>query len=250
MTAPRKLDVVLTVVFLLVGGFLCPALFAQEKCSAEEKLQLSPEQIRLAATQLGARGETAGHVYLFDTDKLDLFSQGIVVRLRQGTSNDLMVKLRPPAGKRFFDPGEKGSKYKCEMDWSAGHAQPSYSITSPYAGEQPPKKGSEVLDLLTPAQKKLIQEARVSVDWSRVHRIAEIQSTQWQITDQGGFRKLTLELWKWPSGQILELSTKTPAGRAATAYTALQQLVRAKGLAPTDNQRLKTTVVLQSVTSK
>ncbi len=250
MTAPRKLEVVFAVVFLLVGGFLCPALFAQEECSAEEKLLLLPEQTRLAATQLGARGETAGHVYLFDTDKLDLFSQGVILRLRQGTSNDLMVKLRPPAGKGFFAPGEKGSKYKCELDWAGGQAQASYSITRPYAGEQLPEKGSEVLDLLTPAQKKLIQEAQVSVDWSRVHRIAEIQSTQWQITDQGGFRKLTLELWKWPSGQILELSTKTPGKSAAPAYAELQQLVRAKGLAPTDNQRLKTTLVLQSVTSK
>ncbi len=250
MMIPRNLEAFFVVAFLLASIFLRSASSAKEKCSAEAKLLLSPEQTQLAATALDAREETLGHVYLFDTDKLDLLSQGVIVRLRQGTRNDLMVKLRSPAGKEFFDPGEKGSKYKCEEDVAGGEARPSYSITTPYSGQQLPITGNAVFSLLTPAQKKLLQEAQVSIDWSRVRRIADIQSTEWQVTDQGDFHKLTLELWKWPAGQILELSTKTRAEPGPAAYSELRQLAKAKGLSLLATQQLKTAIVLQSITSK
>src|SRR5208283_2884522 len=83
---------------------LCAALHAKERCDAEVKLLLSPEQSQAAVRALKARGETSGRVYFFDTDQLDLLSQGVIVRLRQGSANDLTVKLRPAMGKAFRDP--------------------------------------------------------------------------------------------------------------------------------------------------
>ena len=250
MMAPRNPNVSCLIAGILTVVFLCSASPAQENCSAEVKLLLSPAQTQLAVTAFGARGEAAGHVYLFDTDKLDLLSQGVIVRLRQGASNDLMVKLRPRNGKQFFNPSVGNGKYKCEVDVAGSEGQPSYSITNGYAGKQLPITGSAVFDLLSPEQKQLLEQAQLAIDWSRVHRIADIQSTAWQIAGQGKFRKLTLELWTWPAGQVLELSAKVGGKRGSAAYSELLELAKGKGLSVSPVQKLKTAVVLESVTPK
>ncbi len=248
--APRNSNVSCLIAGILTAVFLCSALPAQENCSAEVKLLLSPAQTQLAVSAFGARGAAAGHVYLFDTDKLDLLSQGVIVRLRLGASNDLMVKLRPRNGKQFFNPSDGDGKYKCEIDVAGSEEQPSYSITNGYAGKQLPITGNAVFDLLSPEQKQLLEQAQLAIDWSRVHRIADIQSTAWQIAGQGKFRKLTLDLWTWPAGQVLELSAKVGARRGSAAYSELLSLAKVKELLLSPVQKLKTAVVLESVTPK
>jgi hypothetical protein len=104
--------------------------------------------------------------------------------------------------------------------------------------------------LLSPEQKKLLEQAQLSIDWSRVHRIADLQSTAWQIAGQGKFRKLTLELWTWPAGRVLELSAKVGAKRGSAAYSELLELAKDKGLSLSPVQKLKTTVVLESIAPK
>jgi hypothetical protein len=249
-TPRRKLAAFFLLAGILTVVLFCSALHAQDDCPVEVKLLLSPGKTQPAVTALGAGAESSGQVYLFDSDKLDLLSQGVIVRLRQGTSNDLMVKLRPRSGKQFANPSTGDGKYKCEVDVAGGEGQPSYSVTTPYTGNQPPTTGIAVFALLTTAQKALLQEAEVSIDWSRVHRVAEIQSTTWLIPTLGSFRKLTLEQWKWPGAQVLELSAKAKAKQGAAAYSDLQQLAKTQGLSLSEVQRLKTSLVLQSVTSK
>ena len=140
-----------------------------------------------------------------------------------------MVKLRPRNGKQFFKPSVGDGKYKCEVDVAGSEGQPSYSITNGYAGKQLPITGSAVFDLLSPEQKQLLEQAQLAIDWSRVHRIADIQSTAWQIAGQGKFRKLTLELWTWPAGQVLELSAKVGAKRGSAAYSELLESGESQG---------------------
>ncbi|MGC2109958.1 MAG: hypothetical protein WA655_10605 [Candidatus Korobacteraceae bacterium] len=214
------------------------------------KLLLSPAQTQAAIAALAADDERHGQVYLFDTDKLDLLSQGLILRLRQGAGNDLMVKVRPQAGKQFSDPSAGQEKYKCEVDVAGGAGQPSYSITIPLTGTQLPSTGREVFALLSPAQKKLLEQAHAAIDWSGVKRLAEIQSTGWQVKGRGNFRKLSLELWQWRGGQVLELSTRAKAKQGSEAYSGLQRLAQQKDLALESTQQLKTTLVLQSVTTR
>src|SRR5271170_4390711 len=80
------------------------ALHAQDKCNIEAKLLLSPTQAQAAIASLNLEKETGGRVYFFDTSALDLLSQGLIVRLRQGADNDLTVKLRPPGGRKLLLP--------------------------------------------------------------------------------------------------------------------------------------------------
>jgi hypothetical protein len=72
--------------------FLCSVLHAQDRCDVEVKLLLSPSEDQVAFTALDVKKETTGFVYFFDTNTLDLLSQGVIVRLRQGIGNATVVQ--------------------------------------------------------------------------------------------------------------------------------------------------------------
>jgi hypothetical protein len=225
--------------------FFCATLHAQETCNAEAKILLLPEQRQAVVAKLKATKRADSRISFFDTTALDLMSQGVILRLRQGVDSDLTVKLRPPAGRTFSDPSAGREDYKCEVDLTATGPVRSYSIRRKYGAERLPATGSEIFSMLSPGQKKLLEEARVSIDWTRVRRIADIRSIAWQIKRQPDFDQLTLELWEWPAGEVLELSTKVQADAGPSAYAALQQLIKRTGLSISDVQEPKTSVVLR-----
>jgi hypothetical protein len=228
------------------GAFLFfrPGLQAQQECGVEVKILLSSTDSQAAAA-LGAKKQSAGRIYFFDTNEVDLLSQGLIVRLRQGSRGDLTVKLRPPGGKQSSAHVE-GSE--CEVDLTGEGENYSYSISSPFDEEKLPESGFEILRLLDSGQTKMLQSAHVPLDWSRVKRVADIASTSWQIRDQPPFGKLTLELWAWPGGSLLELSTKVRPDAASTTYLALRQLVKKKHLSISPDQGLKTMLALKAIT--
>jgi hypothetical protein len=237
--------------FLFLGCaalFSCSRLHAQDNCNVEVKLLLSPTETQAAIAALDAKKETAGRVYFFDTDALDLLSQGAIVRLRQGTKSDLTVKLRPPSGKKFSTPSQGRDGFKCEVDLTAEGANPSYSITSASAPAEPLQSGKDVFRLLSPAQMKLLEDAQISVDWTHVKRIAEVTSTDWQTRAQPHLGKLALELWEWPGGKALELSAKAASDAGPSTYAELQQLVKWKQLSISSIQRAKTSIALEAIT--
>jgi hypothetical protein len=224
---------------------LCATIRAQEACDVEAKILLLPAESQLAVAKLKATGEASGHVYFFDTNRRELLSQGVIVRLRQGARSDLTVKLRRPEGKGLSESRSGRNNYKCEVDLTASGPARSYSIRKKYVGDRLPATGSEILGLLSPGQKKLLKEAQVSIDWARVERVEDIRSTTWQVKGRPGFEGLTLELWQWPAGNVLELSTRAQASAGSSAYAALRRLVERAGLSPSDVQELKTSVVLR-----
>jgi len=226
----------------------CPGLHAQENCNVEVKLLLSPAEARAAVAAFGGTKESPGRIYFFDTDKLDLLSQGAIVRLRQGAKSDLTIKFRAPNDKKLSPAAEGGHVFKCEVDLTGEGANSSYSIARHLAAAELPQTGLEVSRLLSSAQIKLFEDAGVSVDWSRVKRVAEITSTDWQTHSQPHVGKLTLELWEWPAGKVLELSTKVSSDAGASAYVKLRQLVQAKQLAMSPEQRVKTSIALEAIT--
>jgi hypothetical protein len=225
----------------------CSRLQARENCNVEVKLELLPAETQAALTALSVKKQIAGRVYFFDTDSLDLLSQGAIVRLRSGAQNDLTVKLRPPKGKTFPAPSESLNDLKCEVDLTGDGANSSYSIGRRIAAEQLPQTGSDVSILLSPNQKKLLNDAQISVDWTHIKRIAAIESTTWRTRTQPHFRKRSLELWEWPGGKVLEISTKVSKDESLSVYTELQKLVRTKGLSTAPDQRAKTTIVLEAI---
>jgi len=233
------------IVGVCVTFFLCATVDAQEACNVEAKVLLLPGESQVAVTKLKATRKATGRIYFFDTNALDLLSQGAIVRLRQGANDDLTVKLRAPGGKSFSDPSAGREDYKCEVDLTANGPIRSYSIRRKYTARRLPATGSEILGMLSPGQKELLEESQASIEWARVKRIANVRSTAWQIKRLPGFDRLWLELWEWPTGKVLELSTRVQADAGPSTYAALQQLIKRTGLSPSNVQELKTSVVLR-----
>jgi hypothetical protein len=225
---------------------LWASLPTQEECNAEVKLLLPSNEILSAITSFNAKKGKPGRVYFFDTNALDLLSQGLIIRLRQGAQTDLTVKLRRPTGNRSVDIGDGEGRSKCEMDVIGGTPVRSYSIQTDFTAALP-ERGNQLYASLSRTQKRFLEEARVSIDWNQVKRIADIQSTSWTIKGQKSFTKLNLELWEWPTGEILELSTKVGADEGTALYTQLRQLAVTKGLQPSSSQTSKTTLALENI---
>ena len=246
MLLPKR-TVPLFIVFVCAGISLCSASHAQERCSAEVKLLLSPMETQPARSALNFTKEVAGFVYFFDTDSLDLLANGVILRLRRGPDSDLTIKWRLSKGKKFFATPGDHEDFTCERDFTGDGAQLSYSIKRKYTAEQLPMTGGDITRLLSQGQKKLLQGAHVSIDWSRVKRVVEIKSTTWETRAQAGARKLTLEAWEWPDGKVLEISTRTRPDDGPSTYAELQELANTNGLSLSPIQGFKTSIVLKSV---
>ena len=227
---------------------LCCSLRAEENCPGEIKLLLSPPTIQTVIAALGFEHKTVGRVYLFDSNQLDLLKQGVILRIRQGRNNDLTVKVRLPAGNRAVEASALGKQAPCEMDRTAAGEDISYSVGRKYKPHRVPEVGEDISGALSPQQQRLLQEAGVSIDWSRVKRLANIELSKWESTAVPSFRRLILELWESPEGQILELSTKVETGAGASKYAELQRLINEKGLTLSDNQGTKTSWLLENLT--
>jgi len=232
----------LMAVFLLVSS-----VHGQETCSEEVKLLLSPTQVQAAVPTLQARGEIRGRVYFYDTPALDLLSKGVILRLREGEEIDLTAKLRPLSGEKFVDPSGGHEQYKCEVDLNDGVEQQSFSVQKKYVGGKVPETGEDLLGLLSEGQKKLLAEAKVQIDWGRVRRVAAIQSTSWTTKAEAPLGKLSLELWEWPGGRILEVSTKVAQDAGQATYVELKELAKKNGLALSADQRSKTATALGAI---
>jgi hypothetical protein len=234
-----------TIALLCAATFLVSASQAEEKCPVEIKLLLSQPTIQTVVASLGFEKEMAGRVYFFDTDGLDLLKHGVIVRVRQGSDNDLTVKVRVPEGSKKVDTSLLREHFQCEIDRNAAGDNISYSVSRKYKPSQVPEMGTDISKLLSPAQTKLLQLAQVSIDWSGVKRMGNIKSSKWETKDQPPFRKLALELWESPVGNILELSAKVGSVEGQSKYAELQRLVNMKGLSLSASQGTKTSTVLE-----
>jgi len=234
---------VLVALMLLTCGNLC----AQPDCDVEVKLLLSPAQVQKAVSALNARGETPGSNYFYDTPKLELLSQGLILRLRGGKESDLTVKLRPSADKKFSGSSGAGDRFKCEGEITGGVESMSYSVAIGFDADRLPETGEQLQALLSAGQKKLLADSGIPIDWLRVKQVANISSTSWTARADGLPGKLSLELWRWRKGSVLELSTKTGAETGKATYDALEDLAKKDGLTLSKDQRSKTATALDEI---
>jgi hypothetical protein len=229
--------------------FLSSNLRAAENCSAEVKLLLSPQTVQTVITSLTFDGEVTGRVYFFDTDQLDLLKRGVIVRVRQGAINDITVKVRVPENNKHVDATRLREHFPCETNRTGAGADTDYSVPHRYKVLQVPEMGRDISGVLSLRQKRFLQEAGVSIEWGRVKRIAEVKVTKWDAPAHLPFRKLTLELWEWRTGNILELSTKIASDAGPSKYAELQRLADAKSLSLSPIQGPKTRIVLETLTN-
>ena len=223
MASLVRSNLILMAMFLLVFG-----LHGQETCGEEVKLLLSPTQVHAAVPALHARGKTHGRIYFYDTSSLDLLANGVILRLRAGAEIDLTAKLRPHSDERFLGPSGGREGYKCEVDLNDGAENRAFSVRNKFVTAKVPETGEELFQLLSEGQKKLLEDSKVQIDWTQIKRIAEIESTSWTTRATPPFGKLSLELWEWPSGRILEVSTKVAPEAGQSTYVELRNLAEQK----------------------
>ena len=226
--------------------FPCATACAQQRCSAEAKLLVSPTQTESAVTVLHASKSSDENVYFFDTKESDLFSQGVMVRLRTAPKNDLTVKLRFNEGTSSTALLQGNGAWKCETDVVGNEELTAYSLDSDWNKKSVPETGEQVYSALTAEQQKLLGAARISIDWHRVKRRGEIHAIDWRVHPGGPLRAVTIELWEWPGGKILELSTRTVQGSGAGVLGQLRELAERSGLAIEENQTAKTGLFLNT----
>ena len=224
---------------------LCSALHAQEVCSVEIKILLSPASTKSVISSLGFGKETTGRIYFFDTDNLSLLAQGVIVRVRRGAKNDLTVKVRLPEGIDQIDTSKLRERFACEIDRTEAGANTSYSVGQKFKNAQLPDAGDALFTDLSAQQRRLLKDAHVSINWSNVKTIASIRSTTWETSSDSPLHKLTLEYWEFPAGSLLELSTRNAADKWESKDADLHRIVKLKGLALSANQQTKTTTVLR-----
>lgn len=234
---------------LLATVSITSTLYAQQTCSEEVKLLLAPTQLQTAIPALHATGKTHGRVYFYDAPALDLLSKGVILRLRVGAEIDLTAKLRPLSGEKFVDPSNGHERFKCEVDLNGGIENQSFSLQNKYRATNAPQTGEEIFHLLSDGQRQLLTDSKVQIDWKQVKRIADIQSTSWTASAKPPLGQLSLELWEWPGGKILEVSTRTTPDTGKSTYTALQNLAQKNNLELNPIQRPKTAIALEAITA-
>ena len=96
---------------------------------------------------------------------------------------------------------------------------------------------------------RLLQDSKVQIDWKRVKRIVEIQSTSWTSRAKPPLGKLSVELWEWPGGSLFEVSTRVAPDTRLATFVELRDLANKKGLALDTNQHSKTSIALGQITA-
>jgi hypothetical protein len=222
-------------------------LHASDNCGEEIKLLLSPAQVQSTAASLNAGKQKHSQIYFYDTPKLDLLAEGLILRIRQGADSDFTVKLRPASEHQFSARATGKEGFKCEGEVIDGVERPSYSMQSEFVTSTVPQSGNELVPLLSKGQRQLLKTSGIVVDWANVHRVIDIQSTSWSVPAQASFEKLSLELWEWPNGKSLEISTKVLPDAGSNAYGELKNVANRNHLELSSDQRAKTATALQSV---
>jgi hypothetical protein len=224
-----------------------PALHAEQPCSVEIKLLLSPPTIDSVVASLDFKKQAITQIYFLDTGDLSLLNQGVIVRVRQGAKNDLTVKVRVPDGNNHIEVDKLRDHYECEIDRTESGANTSYSVGQSYKDRQVPRTGDILSRALSSQQRKLLTDAHVSVPWSQVRVISSIRSTTWATPLKSSSGKLTLEYWDLPGSSLLELSARSAASGWELKSADLHGIVKSKGLSLSANQETKTNTVLRGL---
>jgi hypothetical protein len=228
---------------------LCGPQTTLAQCRAEAKLVVSPSHVRTSVAALHATAKSQRQIYLYDTDGLELLVHGVILRLRTGARGDMTVKLRWDNNDPDR-PHESGRSTKCEVDIVGNAALTSHSLVTRWTHESAPRTGEALHAALSIAQQQLLATTGVAIDWHRVKRIAEIRATQWQVRGSVSLNEVSIELWEWPSGKVLELSAKADnPENGQSKLGLLQRMALARGLVIEEDQKPKATIVLNAIST-
>lgn len=191
------------------------------------------------------------HIRFYDTPKLDLYRQGIVLRSRvvKDGEDDVTVKLRPVDASRVDPHWFSESGFKVETDKVGERGVPSASLTLPVKHERIGDVDSGkhgVGSLFNHDQERLLAElGGKPIDIHALSVLGPAEARKWKTTPKDGPGPLTVEEWTLPNGQqVLEVSIRAAQQQSDAASAALSGYLKAQGIRVSSTQETKTQAAL------
>ena len=221
--------------------------------AVEIKVTIRADQ-ELRAERAMATNEDTAEVrvlYFYDTLELGLFNAGVALRARlvKGDKDDSTVKFRPVEAANITEEWRRLKGFKLEADCvgdrvicsaSLTGLQKRHEIADVANGKRPIEK------LFSKNQERFLGEFyKGTVDFGKLHVLGPIRVLRWKLKQKGFAHELTLEEWRLPDGEdLVEVSIKTPPGKATQAQKDFDQYLRGLGLDPEGAQETKTRTAL------
>ena len=191
-------------------------------------------------------------VYFFDTQKLELFDDGVVLRARvtQNAADDSTVKLRP-AVPADIDRRWKGTDgFEIELDMVGDTAVCSAKLDAKQRRDEIDKVAAgqrPLRTLFSGDQERLIHEyAPIGISWDELSVLGPVDVRKWELEPAGFPHEITVEEWELPDeSNFIELSIKVRPDQAVDAGRAFRDLLVNRGLDPDGDQQAKTRRVLE-----
>jgi hypothetical protein len=191
-------------------------------------------------------------VYFLDTPDLDLYRHGVIIRFRdrKNSRDDATVKLRPVLPGRVPRWLRQADRFQMEIDALPGHAVCSGALKERLGRGAVAKAiaaGRPMTKLLSPGQRKLLAQYAPSIGLGDLVVFGPINVRCQSVKLRGLDHGVRAERWHYPDGSyLLELSARCPVDEAAAVARRVSTALRAYGVVPADEQRLKTDMALQA----
>jgi hypothetical protein len=222
---------------------------AGESDSVELKLTVPELHHRSTAQALGLdplQGQIR-QVVFFDTPKLALDKQGLVVRARriQGKGDDSVVKLRPVVPHELPEELRYAPGFRVEVDAMPGgfvcsgalkRTLDADAVKRVLAGKRPLRK------LFSKEQRALFAEhAPDGLELEDLAVLGPIHVLKLRFTPQELGRRFAAEMWFYPDGsRVLELSTRCDTGEAFQVAAESRAFLATNGVDLSGEQETKT----------
>jgi hypothetical protein len=225
----------------------------KESDSVELKLTVPARQQRatLLALGLDALDAQIRLVYFFDTPDLALNASGVVVRARriQRKGEDSVIKLRPVVPSEMPDSLRQSPSFNVEVDAMPGGFVCSGSlkgvprkatILEATTGQAPLRR------IFSKEQRRFYAEhAPSDLPLDDLSLLGPIFVLKLKGTPVGAARKFAVELWLYPEGRILELSTRCATDEAMQVAAESRAYLSQLGVDLAGDQETKTRTALE-----
>jgi hypothetical protein len=222
----------------------------------ELKLMVVPDAIDAArkALKLSEKSADRRDVAFFDTPDLRMYSAGLILRARDGSSgeDDTTVKVRPLA-REAVDPEWFGvAGFKCEDDSIGDATVSSCSLTIHQDGGEI----RQVLDGERAVQKIFSQDqerflascATITYSLDALVALGPVPALKWKVSSRRLGTTFAAELWTLPDGrEFLELSIRSASSEAALTLDALRKYLEDKDIPLDPDPESKTRLTLEAL---
>jgi uncharacterized protein YjbK len=190
-------------------------------------------------------------VYFFDTDNLDLYESGLVLRARkvQDDTDNTTVKLRPVVPADIGERWKRLAEFSIEMDAMGEKLVCSAKLDSEQEGgeiDSVMEGKTDQRKLFTSDQEELIREfGPGGVDWDQIHPLGPVDTRKYELEMDELDHEVTVEIWVLPDGSdLVELSIKVAPDEAEDAGRDLREFLTSQGFDVGGDQQTKTRAAL------